>query len=76
MSRRGGLDGLLEPDRSDVGCSETLRLLDVYVDLLAAGVDAPRRLPGIAAHLRDCPACHEDLRGLLAAAIAHRRDRQ
>jgi hypothetical protein len=76
MSGPGGLEGFLEPDLSDVGCNETLRLLDVYVDLLAAGGHAPRRLPGIAAHLRDCPACHEDLRGLLAAAVAHRRDRQ
>jgi predicted anti-sigma-YlaC factor YlaD len=68
MSSLGGIEGFLEPDRSDVGCSETLRVLDVYVDLLAAGADAPRRLPGIAAHLRDCHACHEDLRGLFATA--------
>lgn len=75
MNGPSGLDGFLGPDPGDVGCAETLRLLDVYVDLLATGGDAARRLPGVAAHLRDCPPCHEDLRGLLAAVVAHRLDR-
>ncbi len=73
MSGPGALDSFLDPEPIDAGCAETLRLLDVYVDLLLAGAEPDRRLPGLAAHLRDCPPCHEDLRGLLAAA--DRRDR-
>jgi hypothetical protein len=75
MSGPGGLEGFLETDPSDVGCAETLRLMDVYVDLLLAGDDPDARFPGIATHLRDCPPCHEDLRGLRAAVVAQRRDR-
>ena len=67
MNGPSGLDSFLGPDPIDAGCEETLRMLDVYVDLLSAGGDAPRRFPGIAAHLRDCRPCHEDFRGLLAA---------
>lgn len=75
MSGPGGLETFLEPDPGDVGCGETLRLLDVYVDLLLVGDDAGRRLPGVAAHLRDCRPCHEDFRGLLGAAGPSRRPR-
>lgn len=67
---------LLATDPADVGCGETLALLDVYADLLLAGEDAAGRHPGIAAHLRDCAPCAEDLAGLLAAARAERADRE
>ena len=70
MSGPGGLDSFLGPDPGDVGCGETLRLLDVYVDILVAGGDPARRFPGIAVHLRDCRPCHEDFRGLLAAVTS------
>lgn len=63
---------LLATDPADVGCGETLALLDVYVDLLLAGEDAAGRYPGIAVHLRDCAPCADDLAGLLAAARAAR----
>ena len=75
MSDPGRLDSFLGPEPIDSGCAETLRLLDVYVDLLVAGHDPEARFPGLAAHLRNCPPCHEDLRGLLAAVAADRRDR-
>ena len=43
-------------------------MLDVYVDLMVAGGDPEGRFPGIAAHLRDCHPCRQDLQGLAAAA--------
>jgi hypothetical protein len=75
MTSPGRLDSFLAPDPGDVGCGETLRLLDVYVDLAVAGGDPARRFPGIAAHLRDCRPCHEDFRGLRAAVDPSHRAR-
>jgi hypothetical protein len=57
----------LTTDPADAGCEETMELLHVYADLILAGEDPEARLPGIAAHLRDCHPCVEDLQGLLAA---------
>jgi hypothetical protein len=68
MTNPGGLDRFLSPDPRDVGCGETLQMLDVYVDLLRSGADPEERFPGIAAHLRDCHPCRQDLQGLAAAA--------
>jgi hypothetical protein len=65
------LDEFLETDPRDVGCEETLRMLHVYVELLVAdptAAEAERRYAGIAAHLRACGPCAEDLEGLLVAA--------
>lgn len=62
------LDRFLHTDPLDVGCDEAVRLLHVYADL--AFVDpslAARRYPGIAAHLRACGPCADDLAGLLEA---------
>ncbi|MGI8665063.1 MAG: hypothetical protein ACR2N4_03395 [Jatrophihabitans sp.] len=44
-----------------------MRLLHLYADLVAADAGAERRYPGVAAHLRACGPCAEDLDGLLAA---------
>jgi hypothetical protein len=65
------VDRLLGPAEPEVSCDECFELLDVYVDLELAGEDADARLPGMRAHLRGCPACHEDhesLRQLVAAS--------
>jgi predicted anti-sigma-YlaC factor YlaD len=51
---------LLGPAGPEVTCEECFELLDQYVDLEVAGVDADRRLPGMRAHLEGCPACRED----------------
>ena len=56
---------LLGPDEPEVTCEECFELLDQYVDLELAGEDADARLPGMRAHLRGCPACHEDHDSLL-----------
>jgi hypothetical protein len=49
-----------------------MRILHIYVDLVAAGQDAAGRYPGMAAHLAACGPCGEDFRGLLAAVTEDR----
>jgi hypothetical protein len=61
------LDRFLHTDPADVGCEQAMRILHIYVDLVAADQDAADRYPGIAAHLVACGPCGEDFRGLLAA---------
>jgi hypothetical protein len=61
------LDRFLRTDPRDVGCAEAIEILHVYVEWVAAGHDAERRYPGVAAHLRACGPCGEDFEGLLAA---------
>jgi hypothetical protein len=64
------LTRLLGPDEAELGCDECFHELDRYVELELAGEDADRIVPGLRAHLRGCPACHEEyesLRSLLAA---------
>jgi|HubBroStandDraft_3_1064219.scaffolds.fasta_scaffold115003_2 hypothetical protein len=61
------LDDFLRTDPQDVGCDRAMEMLHVYVELVAAGVPAEQRYPGIAAHLRACGPCGEDFAGLLAA---------
>ena len=63
------LELFLLTDPCDAGCAETMRLLPVYVDAMLAGDDPERRHPGIAAHLRACPPCEDDCRGLFAACL-------
>lgn len=65
----------LATNPADVGCGETLELLDVYVDLLVDGAHARGRYPGILAHLEDCPPCAEDFAGLLARVRADHEGR-
>jgi hypothetical protein len=66
MNGLSSLDRFLRTDPRDVGCTEAIAMLHVYVDLLAAGAPAQERYPGIAAHLRACGPCGEDFEGLLA----------
>jgi hypothetical protein len=60
------LTRFLHTDPRDVGCAEAMDMLHVYADLVAAGVPAEQRYPGVAAHLRGCGPCGEDFEGLLA----------
>ena len=60
---------LLGPGTPEVTCEVCFEELDRYVDLELAGADAEAAVPGMAAHLRGCPACseeHESLRALTA----------
>ena len=63
------LTRLLGPAGPEVSCEECFERLDEYVDAETAGRDPERAVPGMAAHLAGCPACHEDhesLRDLVA----------
>jgi hypothetical protein len=51
---------LLGPSGPEVTCDDCFELLDRYVELELAGVDADRRLPGMREHLQGCRACDED----------------
>jgi hypothetical protein len=63
---RAVLDAFLRTDPADVGCGQTMELLHAYCELIVAGHDPQVRYPGLAAHLRACSPCQDDLDGLLA----------
>lgn len=67
------LDEFLAADPLDAGCDAGFPVLDAYVELELAGRDPATRFPGVAAHLRSCPACRADHDGLLAVAQFHGR---
>ena len=71
---RKALDRFLATDEADVGCEKTMELLDAYADLLTAGEDPELRFPGLAAHLRSCLPCADDLDGLLATIRSSERE--
>jgi hypothetical protein len=66
------LAGLLGVPGEDAGCEGGMVLLAEYVEAELAGRDVVVLFPAVAAHLRNCPACVEDYRGLLALAHAER----
>ncbi len=51
----------------DAGCAASFEVLHEYVEAELAGRDPANTMPGVAEHLRSCPACHEDYLGLLEA---------
>jgi hypothetical protein len=59
------LGRLLGPAEPEVGCDACFEELDRYVELEVAGDDADAAIPGLAAHLKGCPACHEEHESLL-----------
>ena len=50
----------------DAGCDACFRLMDEVAEAQGAGMDISRRFPEVAAHVRDCAACRQDLEGLIA----------
>jgi hypothetical protein len=65
------LDRFLRTDPHDAGCAKAMELLHVYAELAVADPrGAEHRYPEVAAHLRVCGPCAEDLEGLLAAIRA------
>ena len=68
------LDRLLDVDPRDGGCDHAMQLLHVYAELVAQGRDAAAAHPAVAAHLRSCGPCFDDLEGLLALVRADRSD--
>lgn len=67
MSRPIDLDKFLTTDPRDVGCGRAMEVLHVYAELVASEADAVQRYPEVAAHLRACGPCAEDLEALLDA---------
>lgn len=62
------IDRLLGPAEPEIDCDQCFAAVDHYVELQLAGHDADAAVPGMAAHLRGCPACsdeHESLIDLL-----------
>jgi len=67
MNGWSALERFLRTDPRDAGCAQAMELLHVYAELAAADrAAAGRRYPDVAAHLRACGPCEEDLEGLLA----------
>jgi hypothetical protein len=64
--RASTLRRLLGPQEPEVTCETCFEELDFYVDLQLAGADAEGSVPGMAAHLRGCPACSEEHASLTA----------
>jgi hypothetical protein len=63
------LSRLLGPGEPEVTCEVCFDELDRYVELQLRGRDAEAAVPGMAAHLRGCPACSEEHAGLTALLI-------
>jgi hypothetical protein len=71
MNSWAELDRFLRTDPRDAGCDTAMDLLHVYAELATDDPPAAqRRYPEVAAHLRSCGPCVEDLDGLLAAIRA------
>ena len=67
MNDWSALDRFLHTDPRDVGCAQAMEMLHVYAELVTTDADvAAMRYAGVAAHLRACGPCREDLDGLLA----------
>lgn len=66
---RDVLRRLLGSGRPEIDCEGCFALIDRYVEAELEGRDPELAVPGMAAHLENCPACAEDhasLRGLVA----------
>jgi predicted anti-sigma-YlaC factor YlaD len=68
MTENPALSELLIADPRDPGCQAGFDVIDEYVELELAGKDPAVRFPGVAAHLKSCPACRLDHDGILQAA--------
>lgn len=68
------LERALGPTGFEVTCEQCFELLDEYVELELAGLDADRQVPGVRTHFEGCPACREDYESLRDLVSAERRD--
>lgn len=66
-NRAQWLAGLLAADPGDTGCDVAFQSVDRYAEAELAETGAPRRFPGVAAHLACCGPCGVDYQGLIAA---------
>ena len=70
MTGRENIERFLATDPRDVGCAEAMEILHVYAELATSGRRPEEVYPGVAAHLRACGPCAEDLEGLLSVLEA------
>jgi hypothetical protein len=70
VTGRANIERFLATDPRDVGCEEAMEILHVYAELAVSGRNPEGLYPGVAAHLRACGPCAEDLQGLLSALEA------
>ena len=65
MSEHDLITRLLGTAGADAGCEGAHAHLAEYIEGELAGREVAEVLPAVAEHLRNCPACVEDYRGLL-----------
>jgi hypothetical protein len=70
MDERDLLMRLLGSRHEDAGCEGGFAQLAEYVEAELQGRNVSDLFPQVAEHLRNCPACIDDYRGLLALADA------
>jgi predicted anti-sigma-YlaC factor YlaD len=66
VSDRDLITRLLGTAGRDTGCEGAHARLAEYIEGELAGREMAESLPAVAEHLRNCPACVEDYRGLIA----------
>jgi hypothetical protein len=66
VSDRDLITRLLGTAGEDTGCEGAHARLAEYIEGELAGREMADFIPGVAQHLRNCPACVEDYRGLIA----------
>ena len=72
MSGWSAFERFLRTDPSDVGCGGAMAVMEVYAELaVASAPSAAERYPGVAAHLRTCDPCAQDLEGLMTLIRAN-----
>ena len=69
MTDHALIQRLLGHPDPDPGCEACFDVMDEVAEALAAAEDITRRFPAVAAHLRDCAACREDIEGLWVALL-------
>lgn len=65
--RHERLEHLFGSPGRDPGCDSGFSQLDRYCEAVRRGEDVERLFPDLVRHIRNCPACREDVEGLLAA---------
>jgi hypothetical protein len=72
MNGLSAFERFVRTDPSDTGCGPAMDVMDVYAELAVAGrLSAEQRYPGVAAHLRVCDPCAQDLEGLMTLIRAN-----
>ena len=72
MSDHDPLADLLGTPEEDAGCEGGFAVLAEYVEAELDGLNVVELFQAVAAHIRNCPACVDDYRGLLALAQERR----